>query len=91
MKVRDLIDLLSTLDQEAEVILSSDAEGNSYSPLASYDTGVYAPNSTWSGDFYSTNDVVDEDEDADDEDDEDDEDCGPPDNAIPAVVLWPTN
>ena len=88
MKVRDLIDLLSTLDQEAEVVLSSDAEGNSYSPFSCCSKGVYAPDSTWSGDFYSTNDTVDEDEDADDEDDGD---CGPPDNAIPAVVLWPTN
>jgi len=77
MKVKDLIDLLSTLDQEAEVVLSSDAEGNSYSPLASHCPGRYIVSTGWAGDFYADGDWGT---------DDDGLPCG-----VPAVVLWPTN
>lgn len=33
MKVKELIEWLQTEDQEAEVVMSSDPEGNSFSPL----------------------------------------------------------
>lgn len=35
MKVRELIELLQTVDSEAEVLGASDSEGNSFSPLES--------------------------------------------------------
>ena len=50
MKVKELIELLQKLDQEALVIMSKDAEGNSFSPLDEVETCLYQPDSTWSGD-----------------------------------------
>lgn len=51
MKVRELIEELQKLDQEREVILQKDAEGNGHSPLAclSGDNDCYIPECTWSG------------------------------------------
>lgn len=54
MKVKELIEVLSSLNQESEVILQKDAEGNGFSPLRGADgDAVYIPDSTWSGDVYS--------------------------------------
>lgn len=42
MKVKEVIEYLSTLNQEAEVILQKDAEGNGYSHLCGIDPdGIY--------------------------------------------------
>ena len=42
MKVKELIPLLEHAGEEAEVLLSSDEEGNSYSPVdCSYATGNF--------------------------------------------------
>ena len=49
MKVKELIALLQDCDQEAIVVMSSDAEGNSYSPFSGLWEGVYVPDTTWSG------------------------------------------
>ena len=55
MLVKELIELLKTLPEEAEVIMAKDPEGNGYSPLSSvYGKGIYVPESTWSGDVYSS-------------------------------------
>lgn len=55
MKVKQLIRLLSSCDQNAEVILQKDAEGNGYSPLSGADhEAVYVPENTWSGNVFST-------------------------------------
>lgn len=55
MKVKDLIEALSSLDQDAEVILAKDPEGNGYSPLSRVDSeAVYVPITTWHGEVYST-------------------------------------
>lgn len=55
MKVKALIKELQKFDQNAEVILQKDAEGNGYSPLRGTDHGaVYVPDNTWSGTVYST-------------------------------------
>jgi hypothetical protein len=55
VKVIDLIRELSALDPDSEVILQKDAEGNGYSPLSEVDgAAVYVPDSTWSGNVYST-------------------------------------
>ena len=53
MKVSELIINLKNLNQDSEVILQKDAEGNGYSPLSVIDgDAVYIPDSTWSGDVY---------------------------------------
>jgi hypothetical protein len=56
MKVRDLIELLKGLPENAEVVLSKDGEGNSYSPLSGHSRGKYTPDSTWSGEFRTHDD-----------------------------------
>ena len=66
--------------------MSSDAEGNSHSPLAGLGWAMYLPTSTWSGDTYPTHEWItahpdwgytDEDE--------------APDDAVRVIVLEPTN
>jgi len=52
MKVKELIKQLKKLDQNFEVILSKDGEGNNYSPAADLVEVDYAPENTWSGDVY---------------------------------------
>jgi len=55
MKVKALMKLLAEFDQNAEVILQKDSEGNGYSPLSGADhDAVYTPESTWSGTVFST-------------------------------------
>lgn len=49
MKVKDLINILEEVDENLEVIISEDREGNYYSPLDAYFIGEYKPNNTWSG------------------------------------------
>jgi len=51
MKVKELIEILKSVNPELDVVMSKDAEGNSYSPLSDFSFGVYEPESTWSGDF----------------------------------------
>jgi hypothetical protein len=54
MKVKDLIECLSTLNPESDVILQKDSEGNFYSPLRGADADcVYMPDTTYSGNVYS--------------------------------------
>lgn len=67
MKVKDLIELLKKKDQEFEVIISKDSEGNCYSPLSDSWEGYYIPDSTYSGECYNHEDF-----DMNDEDDIDD-------------------
>lgn len=49
MKVRELIELLSKHEPDRVVVMSRDAEGNGYSPLARMWTGAYRAQATWSG------------------------------------------
>lgn len=76
MKVSTLIFLLQECDPDALVVLSSDAEGNKYSPLCpeqGVDTeSIYVAGSTYSGEVYSCRD----------------ED---PEDGVAAVVLYPIN
>lgn len=61
MKVKELMELLATFDQNADVILQKDAEGNSYSPLQGADhDAVYVADTTWSGTVYSTDWTADD-------------------------------
>lgn len=43
MKISELIAKLSQFPQDAEIIISSDSEGNSYSPLVDFDEGTIRP------------------------------------------------
>lgn len=55
MKGKELLEELKGVDPDAEIVLQKDAEGNGYSPLAGVDeNAVYIPDSTWSGEVYST-------------------------------------
>ena len=67
MKVKKLIKELKKLDENAIVIMSRDSEGNGYSPLSGLFTGLYIPDSTWSGDVYY--DGYEDDMDSDEVDD----------------------
>jgi hypothetical protein len=77
--VGQLVTALLELPQDAVVVLSKDAEGNGFSPVAApvdedgYSTGFYRAETTWSGEMFG----------GDDEE--------RPDDAVEAVCLWPTN
>lgn len=65
MKVKELIEKLKLEDEDAEVILSADEEGNYYSPLEGtlgFSKGYYIPNNTWSGEFLNQEYINDENE-----------------------------
>jgi hypothetical protein len=50
MKVKELIKILKKENQEAIVIMSSDGEGNRYSPLSGFsDANTYEATCTWEG------------------------------------------
>lgn len=82
--VGDLIDYLTTQPRDRLVVMSSDAEGNSYSPLADADEAMYAADSTWSGEVYNTPEQLAGKADPDDW-------TEAPDDAVRVVVLGPTN
>ena len=65
MKDKELIEKLKLEDEDAEVILSADEEGNYYSPLEGtlgFGKGYYIPNNTWSGEFLNQEYINDENE-----------------------------
>ena len=88
MLVSELKNILSTIPDEAVVVMSSDGEGNNFSPLSSYTHKdiMYVPDSTWSGEIWS-----EEDEREWDGDIPDDAEVAPPANAVKCVILWPVN
>jgi hypothetical protein len=66
------------------VVMSEDAEGNGFSPLAEVETAMYLAESTFAGERHPTDEQVDADPGYDDED-------RAPEGSVPAVFLWPTN
>lgn len=78
MTVKELRELLEQYDDDTIVIIASDGEGNSYSPLDCIAEGHYIPENGWNGDFVEL------------EESEEDEDINL-DDAEPAILLWPTN
>ena len=65
MKVKELIEKLKLEDENAEVILNADEEGNYYSPLEGtlgFGRGYYIPENTWSGQFLNQEYIDDENE-----------------------------
>jgi len=82
--VAQLIEQLKQCDPHRVVILSSDSEGNKYSPLCDTETGAYVPETNWNGEMrleeltaeaikagYTEEDVAED--------------------GVPALVLYPTN
>ena len=49
MIVKELIELLQKENQDAIVVMSRDAEGNSYGPFGSLWVGNYAAENSWRG------------------------------------------
>lgn len=49
MKVKDLKEKLKEFNDEDEVILSCDAEGNNYSPLSDFWEAKYVADESWGG------------------------------------------
>jgi hypothetical protein len=57
MTVRDLINRLREYPPDAIVVMSSDAEGNTFSPLDDeMAVGLYRPQTSWNGQFRATDD-----------------------------------
>lgn len=88
MRVSDLIEALQKEDPLAWVVMSSDGEGNSYSPLASIEEGAYREESTYSGEFGLSALTPDLEKQGYGEDDVFEIDG---DTVHKAVALWPTN
>lgn len=82
--LRKQIQELAHLPGDTLVVLAKDSEGNGYSPLASTGHAMYAADTTWSGEHYMTDEQR-----ADTR--EPDEYSEAPDDAVPAVFLWPVN
>jgi hypothetical protein len=92
MNVKELQAALAEIDGDMLVVLSSDSEGNSFSPLSDSEIRRYDATSTWSGETHP--DGLDP---ANAEDVHDYTWDGDPEgiewiNTLPkVVVLWPTN
>jgi len=80
LEFRDIINEMADEYPEAEVIIAKDGEGNVYSPLDSCSIGMYLPENTFYGSFFTEEENADEDEDDNSDDYEEN-----------AIVLWPMN
>lgn len=76
--VKQLRELLEQFDDDLIVVMSTDGEGNSFSPLAGTLEGHYISENTWDGDFVDLEDA------------EEDEDINL-DGSKRAIALLPTN
>lgn len=85
MNVEDLIRLLGVYPPGMQVVMSSDIEGNSHSPLAVVAETMYYPDTTYSGDTYPTSEEIASSKGYYTEEDE------APDGAYRVVCLWPVN
>lgn len=81
MKVSELKEILSSLPNDTQIVMSSDGEGNSYSPLSGYCVGHYVPENTWSGMFYEEDEFKSECE----------EGYCDLDGSITVLCIWPNN
>jgi hypothetical protein len=86
MTLAQLREALAALDlpDDTLVVLAKDAEGNGHSPLVEAEHAMYLAESTWSGERYLTEAQRQAEADPD-------EWSEAPDDAVPAVFLWPTN
>ena len=86
MKVKEFKILVNSWDDEDEVIMSKDGEGNNFSPFSTYSKQIYVPDCTWSGEVYQrglTPKMI--------EQGYSEEDLYDGNNGVNAIVLWPTN
>lgn len=60
MKIKELKEILSKYPDDFEVVMSSDEEGNSFSPLADFGIGSYVPETTWGGEVFMGEEVEEE-------------------------------
>ena len=52
MTVKELRKVLEQMPEESLVVMSKDGEGNSFSPLAALQPGMYREATAWSGTFH---------------------------------------
>jgi hypothetical protein len=52
MNVKQLKELLEKYNDGDEVILSSDSEGNNFSPLSGIEEVIYVPENSWTGETH---------------------------------------
>lgn len=83
MTLRELIEYVGEENLDLPIIMSSDSEGNSYSPQASFNICRYFAKNTYSGRV-----VPDLSKEQHIEEGYDEEDFG---GGVPSVVLWPIN
>lgn len=86
MDVRALKNILEKLNDDDEVIMAKDEEGNNFSPLADFTLELYVPESNWSGSVYIRKLTSKLRQQGFTE-----EDLYEGKDAVKAVVLWPTN
>ena len=86
MTLAELRAALDALDLPGDtiVVLAKDGEGNGFSPAVEAEHAMYYANTTWSGERYLTEEQRAAETDPDDYSEA-------PDDAVPAVFLWPTN
>jgi len=48
----ELVDYLAAMPRDMKIVLSKDADGNGYSPLADAEEAMYQADSAWSGDVW---------------------------------------
>lgn len=53
MTVGELIEMLSEVSPDMEIIIQKDSEGNNYSPLCDGYYGWYVPLCAWGGEVYA--------------------------------------
>jgi len=81
MTKRELIEALAGVPDDTLVVLSSDAEGNSHSPLSGVYDSHYVADTSWSGRLVE----LDDEEDCDEFSEEELE------TAVPCILLSPVN
>lgn len=64
MTVAELIAELQKLPPNNIVVQAKDGEGNNFSPFSEVTVGLYAAETTWSGEYWTPEDEGDEDEEA---------------------------
>ena len=51
MKAKDFKKIISTIDDNAEIIMAKDGEGNGFTPFSDLSMQTYIPESNWSGEI----------------------------------------